>query len=138
MRGVVLLTLLLLGHAGAAVGQQPEAPRELEFAVSGGRWSEGSAQGHYRVLIYTGGFDHIISEAYVEWIKDPITPTDTLNVLVRVPINQANIFMRVAGAPVFRGNEVSFQLIDTHSPGRPNTLCLIHLGGFRQVTGACR
>jgi hypothetical protein len=39
--------------------------------VTGGKWKSDSASGTFRVIILTGGFEHILSQAQVDWIADP-------------------------------------------------------------------
>ena len=43
-------------------------PTDIEYVVTGGRWSAAGRTGVYRVLVRTGGFEHVVSEAEVEWI----------------------------------------------------------------------
>jgi hypothetical protein len=47
-------------------------PADVETAISSGYWElNDSTRGHYRIVIRTGGFEHIVSEAQVDWIADP-------------------------------------------------------------------
>jgi hypothetical protein len=53
------------------LGQQVLAvPAEVETAVTGGKWKSGNATGTYRVIVMTGGFEHIVSQLQVDWIAE--------------------------------------------------------------------
>ena len=69
LRILVLLCIL----PQAAFSQETTAlPADIETVVSGGDWESGAeARGHFRAVIATGGFEHIISDLTVEWIADP-------------------------------------------------------------------
>ena len=46
----------------------PTIPPDIQYVVTGGRWSAAGRTGVYRVLVRTGGFEHVVSEAVVEWV----------------------------------------------------------------------
>ena len=46
-------------------------PIDVVAVVTGGRWKAGSLQGVYRVVVRTGGFEHLVSQAQVDWIAYP-------------------------------------------------------------------
>jgi hypothetical protein len=39
--------------------------------VSGGFWQQDSISGSIRVLIYSGGYEHVSSMLYLQWLTDP-------------------------------------------------------------------
>jgi hypothetical protein len=64
----ILVLLCLLWHPLAAQSQDSLRP-DIETVVTGGTWTSDSLVGYYRILIRTGGFDHLISTLDVEWIS---------------------------------------------------------------------
>jgi hypothetical protein len=68
-RGVALVALGLFAQASA---QPPlPLPSDVETVVSGGRWRSGGTEGGYRVVVRSGGFEHVVSQVQVDWISDP-------------------------------------------------------------------
>ncbi len=67
-----------LALVASAVAQEPVAiPAEVETVVSGGAWKSGALNGTLRVIVRTGGFEHIISYAQVDWIVEPQSSNDS-------------------------------------------------------------
>jgi hypothetical protein len=62
----------------AIVGTSPPANAQdrklldvdVENVVSGGRWSTADGNGWYRAIVRAGGFEHVVSELTVEWIRE--------------------------------------------------------------------
>ncbi|CAG0943273.1 hypothetical protein BROC_02215 [Candidatus Brocadiaceae bacterium] len=45
---------------------------DVSLVKSGGTWTEGNTEGHYRVIISNRGFDHVVSKLYLQWLElDP-------------------------------------------------------------------
>ena len=63
---------LLLATSSSVSGVQPD----VSNVVSGGYWTAAGQSGIYRVVIVSGGFEHVVSRAYVEWIADPRSEQD--------------------------------------------------------------
>jgi hypothetical protein len=79
MKPVSLLLLGLLGVATTTARAQRPTPisPDIETVASGGYWErDQETRGHFRAVISTGGFEHIISDLTVEWIAEP-TASDT-------------------------------------------------------------
>jgi hypothetical protein len=74
-----LVSLVLLPSLLSAQDSLALAPN-IEFVVSGGTWSFQGASGSFRVVVRTGGFDHIISDLYVQWLQDPRNEDDSATV----------------------------------------------------------
>jgi hypothetical protein len=63
------VALLALGPSAAA--QEPMAiSADVSTVVTGGSWSSGSLSGVYRVVVRTGGREHVVSSAQIDWIAD--------------------------------------------------------------------
>ena len=113
----------------------------LEFAVTGGTWAQGGVRGQYRVLVFSGGFEHIVSEVYIQWIRDPESSSDTAALVRSVPARQANHFWRVNGPPVVQrrpgGATVTVRLVDPHD-SQPAQICVFTVGTPGEYAGSCR
>jgi hypothetical protein len=70
-RLLVFLLAFPVGHANAQL--TASVPVDVETIVTGGKWSAGGQSGIYRIVVRTGGFEHIVSQAQVDWIA---TSTD--------------------------------------------------------------
>ena len=89
----LLLALLLLGLPVVATEPDPLADRaamldpQLTAAVSGGYWQQGSEGGGIRVLVYSGGFEHITSRVVLQWLTET-TPERPAGVVNSVPVKE--------------------------------------------------
>ncbi len=73
----------LLALCEVALAQAPVAiSSDVSDVVSGGQWSSGSPSGIYRVVVRTGGWEHVVSQAQIDWIADP-TERDQLPPVVK-------------------------------------------------------
>jgi hypothetical protein len=126
---MVRILLFLLGLVVPLGAQQaPVVPVDLEFAVSGGGFQADSVWGRYRVLVLSGGSDHIVSDFHLQWVRDP-SREDTATVVSSVPINELNGVWRAAGAPVIRrtaaGTTVLIDLVDSHGATPARRHCVV-------------
>jgi len=55
--------------AGVAAQQAADIPADVETVVTGGQWTSGKLEGTYRVIVRTGGFEHLVSVVQVDWIQ---------------------------------------------------------------------
>src|SRR5262245_38153037 len=62
------LLLVLLGSAPGAAEQTMTIAPEVETVVTGGQWKSDKLSGTYRVIVLTGGFEHIVSQVQIDWI----------------------------------------------------------------------
>jgi hypothetical protein len=73
MRAIATAVALLLAVTSASA--QDFGPKDAQatpvgvlFAQTGGQWQKGEQEGFYRVLVISGGFEHVISRLYIQWI----------------------------------------------------------------------
>lgn len=72
-----MVAALLASHMTASAQSSASVPAEVETVATGGYWVlDDSTRGTFRVVIETGGFEHIISDAHIDWIAEP-TESDT-------------------------------------------------------------
>ncbi|MBM3529757.1 MAG: hypothetical protein FJX62_16865 [Alphaproteobacteria bacterium] len=43
-------------------------PASVHSVQSGGHWERGNDEGFYRVLVTSGGFEHVIARLFIQWI----------------------------------------------------------------------
>ena len=118
----------------------PAVPVALEFAVTGGSWHADSSRGQYRVLVLTGGFEHMVSEFHLQWVSDP-GMSDSAAVLRSVPIDEVNGVLRARSAPTIQhgpaGTRITIALVDSHSPNAAGRRCVVTPGLPGRYTIVC-
>jgi hypothetical protein len=82
-----IVALFLVFPAAAVAQDSLKLDPTVAFAVSGGHWSAGGAEGAYRVVVRSGGFDHIVSELFVQWLQDPRSENDSVAVRASVKVD---------------------------------------------------
>ena len=127
-------------HGLLAQQPAPAVPVALEFAVTGGSWQADSSGGQYRVLVLTGGFEHIVSEFHLQWVRDP-SMSDSAAVIRSVPIDEVNGVSRAQTPPTIQhgpaGTRITIALIDSHRPGAAGRMCVVTPGPPGRYTIAC-
>ena len=98
-RTAILLALL----CGVAFAQAPAVPTNVSSIVTVGWWQDGQKSGTYRVVVVSQGWEHVWSQAYVEWLAEP-RDRYSLQEVVQVkelvpPIAQGTAVLSVAARP---------------------------------------
>ena len=65
-----------LAPASGSEQQTLAVPAEVETVVTGGQWKSDKQSGTYRVIVSTGGFEHIVSQVQVDWITETVDRDD--------------------------------------------------------------
>lgn len=47
---------------------EPELDAEIAFVSTGGTWSQGDRTGFVRVVVVNGGFEHVTSRLFLQWL----------------------------------------------------------------------
>jgi hypothetical protein len=138
---MIRILLILCSIAAPLAAQEaPVVPGDLEFAVTGGGFQLGSAWGRYRIIVLSGGSDHIVSEFHLQWVRDQ-SGEDSAHVVSSVPINELNGLWRAIGAPVIHrtaaGTTVLIDVLDPHGamPGKRH--CVVTPGAPSKYTIRC-
>jgi hypothetical protein len=67
MRTILALGLLAAlsrpSHAQDTIALDPT----IAHVVTGGHWTKGGAGGQYRIIVRTGGFEHVASELFIQF-----------------------------------------------------------------------
>jgi len=138
---MIRILLILCAFGAPLAGQQaPVVPVDLEFAVSGGGFQADSAWGRYRILVFSGGSDHIVSEFHLQWVRDP-SAEDSARVLSSVPIQELNGIWRAAGAPTIRrtaaGTTLLIDVVDPHEANGRRRHCVVTPSAPSKYTIRC-
>ena len=84
-----VIVLALLVPFGGLVSQESGAiDPAVAAVVSGGSWTSSSSSGQYRVVVRTGGFEHVGSQLAVDWIRDPRSEGDTVLVAAHAVVTE--------------------------------------------------
>ena len=81
------LLLVLVFPAIALAQDTLKLDPTVTFVVSGGHWTADGTEGNYRVIVRSGGFDHIVSELFVQWVQDPRSENDSTAVRASVKVD---------------------------------------------------
>jgi hypothetical protein len=68
----MLLGVLSYAFASRCLKAQDSLSLDPSVAhvVTGGSWSSGTASGQYRIVVRTGGWEHVVSELYIQWLQE--------------------------------------------------------------------
>jgi hypothetical protein len=98
---VVLTMAPLQADPGLALDRAAEQlVPELYAVVSGGMWEKGESHGHFRVIVFSGGYEHVSSRVHLQWIE--VNP-DGGNLNRSVLIRELSTGFWSVGSPVFAG-----------------------------------
>ena len=132
MRALLALAFCICAPRLATAQAMDAITPYLEFAVKGGGWADSTAAGEHRVLVYSGGFEHVISVVYIQWIRDPRAQADTATLVQSVAVAQLNRPWRVSAVPVLRsttaGTTFTIHFVDPHDSGQPEQVCVVTAG----------
>jgi hypothetical protein len=110
---------------------------ELDVANSAGYWESGNTRGKYRVLVFSGGYEHVSSWVVAEWVADSSSELGTPSVIHSKQLVGAGFFS--FNAPIMTQHDgylrVDLRGRDTHNPERL-VGCIFDLfpdGGVKQV-----
>lgn len=93
------ILLLLPFLVALSVSSQPRVATidpTVDSVVSGGYWIDGADRGTYRVVVRSGGFDHIVSDVTIEWLSDPRDEDEEPSVHKSVTVKEGQGLWRVA------------------------------------------
>ncbi len=65
---VLLLTTMPARSQDHDLRNVEATPPTISFIQTGGYWQSGKQDGLYRVVVTSGGFEHVASRLYVQWI----------------------------------------------------------------------
>lgn len=69
--------------SGARSGDLPPVDPNIRHVASAGYWKHAGRSGVYRVVVYAGGFEHVVTSVVAEWVAEPTRRDDPVHILVR-------------------------------------------------------
>ena len=136
---VPLLLLVLVALSAPAQPQSATIDPAVDSVVSGGYWTDGADRGTYRVVVRSGGFDHVISEITIEWLSEPQDENGEASVRKSVVVKEGQGLWRAADcrletAPSSDKTFLSWRAINTHDQTeRECRVRLLPTGSYRLV-----
>jgi hypothetical protein len=93
--------LILSVSPGVALAQEVlRLDPSIAYVATGGSWSAESNSGQYRVIVRSGGFEHVVSELFVQWLRDPRSSDDSAMVVRAIEVESLSGIWSL-GQPVF-------------------------------------
>jgi hypothetical protein len=143
-RFILLLCIGLLTIGSASLHAQGTfVPPDLAYVVSGGSWERGQESGCYRVLVFSPGYEHVISKVFVEWIGDPKASNEPPRVVATEAIAAINgqptwsVGLPSLTAAGKNAMTITLQMANTHSEEDERRTCTVRLALPHQVTATC-
>lgn len=139
----ILLLLVLVALSASARPQHATIDPSVDSVVSGGYWTDGADRGTYRVIVRSGGFDHIISEIMIEWLAAPQDEDEQPSVRRSVVVKEGQGLWRAAdcklGMDPANGNVfLDWDAIDTHDQTKRQCRAQLFPNGSYRLVKACK
>ena len=130
--GLMTCISLAMAVPGQAASQDVVAlDPSIVTVITDGGWTQGDTRGIYRVIVRTGGSEHLVSAVQIDWLTEP-RPDSSSVVRRSVLVDAVNDASDLLIAPVFRqvsiGWEVTLLGINTHLEPMTKTCWVIVLG----------
>ena len=126
-RLAVVFGSVLVASSRPTISQDlPAIDPDVASVVSGGWWSHADADGWYRVIVRTGGFEHVVSDLTLQWMRDPIGRDDpsarvVRSVLLNPCTGRLDDPVLAKRGPKWR---LTVRCTDTHGNQRPTNIVL--------------
>ena len=88
----IVLVCALASPAWTEAGPESDAkatPTGVHQVFSGGFWSDGTTDGHYRIVVVMDGFEHISHRLFIQWIAVD-TDNHDLKLVRTVAVSEVN------------------------------------------------
>jgi hypothetical protein len=136
----VALASVALGLFSQAPAQTPlRLPPDVETVVSGGRWGSGATGGSYRVVVRSGGFEHVVSQVQIDWVSDP-KGQDTPSTVVASEVAPTGSWRIGRARIVLRGKQwiATLEGVEPHSTPLQRGTWEVTLGQPGKLTASLR
>ena len=134
MRLSWLSTLIVLNSVVAIAAPDSAIDSSLAAAATEGYWEQNDSHGTYRVLVFSGGVEHVSSLVIAEWISEPTSNNSAASVVHSVQLIGGGFVS--LGPPVLSARKgylrVTLSGVDTHAPER-KVSCIFDLLPSRLV-----
>lgn len=141
-KAVLLLLLGLLALSASARSRMASIDPSVDSVVSGGYWTDGEDRGIYRVVVRSGGFEHIVSEITIEWLSDPREGNEEPSIHKSVVVKEGRGLWRVADsklevAPGGGGVFLDWKAISPHDLSERRCRARLFPDGSYSLVKAC-
>jgi hypothetical protein len=114
-------SVLLLASTQHAIGQSVlSVDPALQSAEIAGYWAHGDSNGSYRILVFSGGYEHVSNWVVAEWVETQKGNYDSASVVHSKQLVGPGFF--VFDAPILTQPDgyvrVELKGADTHDPER--------------------
>ena len=135
-----LVPLLALAAVELRAQTDFPVPAIVEHVVTGGWWSSGTNRGTYRLVVASGGFEHVTSAVYAEWVRERRSERDSAVVLATKFVKEVNESgLRLAAQPTMRKDTAFVAFVDPHVlNSRVVRRCTIVFGAPGVYRATCR
>jgi hypothetical protein len=101
----------------------------VSYVASGGYWKTATDEGTYRIIVQTGGFEHIVSSAQVDWIAFPKSQNDSPRLIVSKRADTGSWRLDTPVFKKFRGKwRIELRALEAHHNPAINGVSTIELG----------
>jgi hypothetical protein len=122
---LVWFVCVSLGNAQPVI----EIPSNVTHVASGGYWKTATEEGTYRVIVQTGGLEHIVSHAQVDWIARSRDQNASPRIITSKIAETGSWRL---DSPLFKKNQrkwrIEMQALETHHFPIANGVWTIELG----------
>src|SRR4051794_18456719 len=109
----ICLSALLVGLLALPATAQaaPQLEPSIEFVTSGGWWQRDSTGGTYRIIVRSGGMEHIVSELFVQWLREEACFQCEPTIVATRPLREIVAGTWRFDAPILRPTKAGANLI---------------------------
>ena len=96
----------------------PAVPTSVNSVQAGGYWATTGREGQYRLIIESGGYEHIVSRAFLQWLAQPGTSKDSMVVVASIVIPELDTGIWQLDSPRFEIHGSNWQALVDGSNAR--------------------
>jgi hypothetical protein len=105
MRRIAFIFIALFAsHCALA---QSGVSASVHSVISGGYWQSGAQSGSYRVVLVNSGFEHVATQVFIEWVREPNSqaqdPVVVSSVEPKLPFGQGMASLDATLRPLANG-----------------------------------
>jgi hypothetical protein len=142
-KSVLSPLLVLVALSASAEPQVATIDPAVDSVVSGGYWIDGMDRGTYRVIVRSGGFDHITSEITIEWLSEPRDEDEEASVHKSVVVKEGEGLWKAVDPelkvdPTDGKTFLDWKAIDTHDQSERECRVELSSNGSYHLVKACK
>ncbi|HET7024701.1 MAG TPA: hypothetical protein VFI39_05810 [Gemmatimonadales bacterium] len=131
-RILISIVLAVALVPGARAQAAPSISPDVDAVATGGYWTLGDQEGHYRLIIVSGGFEHVVSQIYLQWLAQPASPDDSVTVVASIELTDIDSGGWALSDPQFARRDTHWEATvdgqNSHMDPMPQAQWLVILG----------